>query len=107
MFERNDHAVVVGYCICAVLCDLAEARVGTGRYRRASAQHCGQRSKSIGIDARVRCILVNSVMSEVADAHRSVSAKTLLPLQAPPLKFGRVNCPFRGVDGRRSKTWNA
>src|ERR1700730_2212673 len=42
-------------------------------------------------------------MGEVADAHRSASAKCLLQLEAPSLILWRMHPPCGGIDGRWRK----
>ena len=99
MFERNDHAVVVGQCIRAVFRDLAEARICAGRYRRTGALRRRERAESEGIRVWIANQFMNPVMAEVTDADRRVRSESLLPFEAPPLKLRRMNVLFRGTNG--------
>ena len=106
MFERYDHAVVVGYGVGLQLGHPAKSWIRAGSNRRARALRGGKGTKTVGIRVGIKYELVNSVMTEVAEADRSARAKGLLPLQAPPLKLWRVNRAYRGGNsGRKESVW--
>src|SRR5215467_10468760 len=83
--KRSDQAMVVGDCTRSPLVNLTESWITTRKHGRTAALRSWQRPKTVSIGIRVVYELVNSVMAEVAETHRSFGTDSLLPLEAPPL----------------------
>src|ERR1700757_2470431 len=106
VLKRNHHAVVIGDCPCLKPKHLAESRVWRTVSNGIGTTPCRKRSKSPRVRAGVRNHLVDSVVTKVADAKRSMRVKSLLQLHAPSLVLWLVRALFSDQQGGRNEIRN-
>src|ERR1700730_2232080 len=105
LFERNDHAVVVGYGLRLILRDAGKSRIRAWSNRRAAAHRLGEGSESKYIGVRIIKKLVDPVIAKVTDRQGSRSTETLLGLQTPFLILRRMHRICRSLKARGSEVW--
>src|SRR5580700_544947 len=106
MLERHNHAVVIRYSGGGQLGHSAKPRIGARRNRGTCAFHGWQRAKAKCIRRLIQYQLMETVIPEVANAHRRGGAEGLLHFEAPFLILGRLEYTIRTAEGWWRKTAN-